>query len=214
MLTSTQTQKMIKFAVQRPAQQRQDIMSNVMALKWKEDAYLREFGIRVDPNMPVVQARLLPNPEVQYGNGKVNPGTSGRWDLRGKKFISPNVQPLKSWAFVAVDMCIDKPGLENFVRVFVQTYQGHGGRIEAKPMILTSPKGKQHHELVEEIYNQTGRANKATPQIIFYILKDRTAWIYDRMKKNSDCRWACLTQMLQLDHVRRAQPQYLSLIHI
>jgi len=201
---------MIKFAVQRPPQRRQDIMANVQALAWNTDKYLQEFGIKVNPNMPVVQARLIQNPEVQYANGKTNPGTSGRWDLRGKKFIAPNAQPLKSWAFVSVDMCVDKPTLENFVKVFVQTYQTHGARVEVKPMVYMSPKGKQHHELIEEVYKQTGQANKATPQIIFFVLKDRTAWIYERLKKNADCRWAYLTQMLQLEHVRKAQPQYCS----
>lgn len=201
---------MIKFAVQRPTERRQDIMANVQALAWSTDKYLQEFGIKVQTAMPVVQARLIPNPEVQYANGKVNPGTSGRWDLRGKKFTLPNPQPLKSWAFVAVDECVDKKTLDNFVKVFEQTYKNHGGKIEVKPQVYMGPRGKQHHELVEQVYKQTGIANKATPQIIFYVLKDRTAWIYDRLKKNADCRWAYLTQMILLEHVRRAQPQYCS----
>jgi eukaryotic translation initiation factor 2C len=201
---------MIKFAVQRPNERRQDIMANVAALDWNQDRYLTEFGVKINPTMPVVPARLIENPEVQYANGKVNPGTSGRWDLRGKKFVSPNAMPLTSWAFVVTENCIDKPSLENFIRVFTQTYQNHGGRIESKPLTFVMPRGKQHHEMVEEVYMGTGKANKATPQIIFFVLRDRTAWIYERMKKNADCRWACLTQMMQVDHVRKAQPQYCS----
>lgn len=210
LIVLVQTQKMIKFAVQRPTQGRQDIMACVKSLGWDKDETLDEFGIKVNPSMPMVQAKLIQNPEVQYSNTKVNPGTSGRWDLRGKKFISPNVQPLKSWAFVAVDACVDKPGLENFAKIFSQTYQNHGGRIDAKPLVYVTPKGKQHNELIEEAYKQTGSANKATPQIIFFVLKDHTAWVYERLKKNADCRWAYPTQMLQVDHVRRAQPQYCS----
>jgi eukaryotic translation initiation factor 2C len=34
--------------------------------------------------------------------------------------------------------------------------------------------------------------------------------MYIRMKKNSECRFALVTQMLQASHVRKAQPQYIS----
>lgn len=201
---------MIKFAVQRPPQRLQDIMTKAAALSWNTDPILKEFGIRMDPNMAKVNARLIQNPEIQFGGGKHNPGTSGRWDLRGKKFLKPNPQPLVSWAFVAVEQAIDKPGLQNFVRVFMQTYRGHGGNIKNDPLLLDYPPGAQHHYICEDAYKKCGTANRATPQIIFYILKDRTAWIYERMKKNADCRWACLSQMMIIEHVKKAQPQYCS----
>ncbi|KAL1884170.1 hypothetical protein VTK73DRAFT_6839 [Phialemonium thermophilum] len=209
-LDPVQTQQMIKFAVQRPAQQRQDIMANVQALGWNQDKYLQEFGIKINPTMPIVQARLITNPEVQFGNGKLNPGFTGRWDLRGRKFVSPNAQPLKSWAFVAVDMCVDERHLQAFVNTFCQTYQSHGGRIAEKPLMFFSPSKRQHHDVVKQYYEETSQKRGAPAQIIFFILKDKTAWVYERMKKNADCRWACLTQMLQAAKVCQAQAQYCS----
>ncbi|OIW26754.1 Piwi-domain-containing protein [Coniochaeta ligniaria NRRL 30616] len=209
-LTAYETSKMIKFAVQRPPQRFADIMTKAQALSWNTDPILKEFGIKMDPNMAKVTARLIPNPEIQFGSGKINPGTSGRWDLRGKKFFKANPQPLKSWAFVAVEKSIDKPGLQNFVRVFMTAYRSHGGQIEKEPILLDYPAGAQHHYICEDAYKRCGQANKATPQIIFYVLMDRTSWIYERMKKNADCRWACLSQMMIIDHVRKAQPQYAS----
>ncbi|KAB5542391.1 Piwi domain-containing protein [Coniochaeta sp. 2T2.1] len=209
-LTPNETSKMIKFAVQRPPARLDDIMTKARALKWKEDPILHEFGIGIDPNMAKVNARIIPNPEIQFGGGqKHNPGTTGRWDLRGKKFFKP-CPALKSWAFVALEKCIDKPGLENFARVFSQAWKSHGGAIEKPPIFFEYPGGQQHHYICQNAYQECGKQNKATPQIIFYVLVDRTAWIYDRMKKNADCRWACLSQMMLIEHVRKAQPQYAS----
>lgn len=201
---------MIKFAVQRPPQRYADIMSKAAALSWHTDPILKEFGITMDQKMAKVNARIIPNPEIQFGGAKHNPGITGRWDLRGKRFFKANPQKLVSWAFVALEKCIDKPGLQNFVRVFMQAYRGHGGQIEQDPLLLDYPAGAQHHYICEDSYKKCGTKFKATPQIIFYILRDRTAWIYERMKKNADCRWACLSQMMIIDHVRRAQPQYCS----
>ena len=209
-LDPDQTASMIKFAVQRPPQRKSDIMAAVKSLNWGGDRYLRDLKITIDPQMSLTQARLLKNPEISYSNGKINPGVTGRWDLRGKKFVTPNSTPLKSWAFVVTESCIDKPGLDNFIKVFSQVYQGHGGRLERPPQVYSFPRGKDLGDLTREAYFATGKNAQATPQIIFYILREKTAFTYQRMKKNSDCRWACLTQMLNVNHVRKAQPQYCS----
>jgi len=201
---------MIKFAVQRPAQRRQDIMAKAAALDWNMDPVLKEFGIKINPNMATVNARLLPNPEVQFGNGKLNPGLTGRWDLRGKVFFRCNPMPLRSWAAVSVDGAVDRASLENFMKVFSATYTSHGGRVSNPPHIMIFPTGRQHSKVVAEAYSQTGNRWKQTPQIIFFVLNDRQAWIYDSMKKNADFRWACISQMVQADHVRKAQAQYCS----
>jgi eukaryotic translation initiation factor 2C len=210
-LSPLETSKMIKFAVQRPPVRRADIQNKADALQWHKDPVLQEFGIKMDTQMAAVNARLIQNPEIEFGDKKKhNPGTSGRWDLRGKKFVKPNPFPLKSWAFVSVEQCIDKPGLDRFAKAFCAAYRGHGGKIEKEPLLLSFKEHIQHDVIITEAMQQTGKANKASPQIIFLVLKDRTAWIYERLKKNADCRWALLTQMVLLEHVVRAQPQYCS----
>jgi eukaryotic translation initiation factor 2C len=70
------------------------------------------------------KARLLPSPEVHFGGSKFNPGTSGRWDLRGKKFFRPNIK-LESWGVCALQGTVDKATLDNFFKVFIQTYVSH-----------------------------------------------------------------------------------------
>lgn len=47
---------MIKFAVTRPKERIQSIEHGVNMLKWGQDRYLNEFGIKVNPAMTTVCA--------------------------------------------------------------------------------------------------------------------------------------------------------------
>lgn len=89
---------MIKFAVTRPAERRAAINRGLDMLDWKNDPYLVNYGLSIDPNMLSTKARLLNPPEVWYGkNGVAKPAYSGRWDLRGKVFLKSNPVDLRAW---------------------------------------------------------------------------------------------------------------------
>ncbi|KAL2261286.1 hypothetical protein VTK26DRAFT_4477 [Humicola hyalothermophila] len=209
-LDPAQTSEMIRFAVQRPQARKAEVMQAVQNLNWGGDEYLKTFGIKIDSSMPIIPAKLLPNPVIGFANRKtIDPKTFGRWDLRGQKFVAPNKRPLRSWAFVVVDKCVDKASLDNFIKNFRSIYTGHGGIIEKAP--LTFNMGNvPHDQLVHNVYMNCGNTNKQTPQIIFFILGNKNAWVYDRLKKNAECRFALVTQMLQAPNVRKGQGQYIS----
>ncbi|KAG4436130.1 hypothetical protein IFR05_008373, partial [Cadophora sp. M221] len=210
-LSPDQTSNMIKFAVTRPKERIASIKHGVNMLKWHEDNYLKHFDIKVDPNMTVTQARILPNPEIQFDKAKLNPGTAGRWDLRGKKFLLPNPEPLNSWGFVIVGGCTSEPNVRNFINVFVSTYVGHGGRIANKnPLIYKQTQNEDLPTLVNNARRAIGDQVKAMPQILFYVLPGRDSFMYERLKKNSECRFALMSQCLNVAHVNKAQPQYCS----
>ena len=86
---------MIKFAVEEPPKRLAAIQHGLGMLDHPADPVLKNFGIKVNTNKKVVDGRLLPPPKVQYSTGVATPGTSGKWDLKGKKFLSPNTAPLK-----------------------------------------------------------------------------------------------------------------------
>lgn len=209
-LDPNQTSEMIKFAVQRPPQRKDQVLKMVQNLDWGKDRYLAHFGIKINPSMPMIAAKVLLNPTIQYAGKVVDPRNTGRWDLRGVKFVLPNKAPLVSWAFVVVDLCIDKATVENFAKVFKITYTGHGGKIVNDAKIYAPPRGVPVDQIVQGCYNKCGQENKHTPQIIFYILRDKSAFTYDRFKQANDCGVACLSQMLQAQQVRKAQGQYCS----
>ncbi|OTB02018.1 hypothetical protein M426DRAFT_25033 [Hypoxylon sp. CI-4A] len=212
-LNPAQTSDMIKVAVSRPPKRSADIMEGVNQLKWREDPYLKAFGITIDPHMVVSDARLLQNPEVAFANGKINPGTTGRWDLRGKKFLEPNSIEMTSWGIFG---CGDDRGscrqaeLENFGRTFSQIYRNHGGRISKPPIIEVIPWSVGDYSKVCEHAMKRVQNASGLPQIIFFVLPTKNQLAYERIKKNMDCRFNIVSQCLQAAHVRKAQGQYAS----
>ena len=88
---------MIKFAVTRPAERRKGIEGGLTLLDWTNDRYLRNYGLKINPEMLQTQARLLNPPVVQFGKGKQEPKLSGRWRLDGMQFHTVNKHDLKSW---------------------------------------------------------------------------------------------------------------------
>ena len=92
---------MIKFAVTKPAERMAAIEYGLKMLDWQNDQAFKEYGLEIQGSMLKTNARLLTNPQVEFGGkNTVNPGVSGRWDLKGKKFLIPGAsteKPLKSW---------------------------------------------------------------------------------------------------------------------
>lgn len=54
------------------------------------------------------------------------------------------------------------------------------------------------------------KVGKQEPQILLFVLPDKNSATYERLKKNLDCRYGIVSQMMQAAHVRKANPQYCS----
>ena len=206
-LDAEQTSKMIKFAVTRPDQRKADIMSGREKLGWETDPYMKQFGLEMDTKFASVDARIMPNPEIRFGNGKHNPGTTGRWDLRGKTFFQPNLVPLKAWGFVIVERSVQLRVLQEFANTFHKQYVSHGGRIEQKPLIIDQGNQTNVAVAVEQAYRQVF-AKFGGCQFLFIVLRAKNTGSYERIKKSADCRFGMLTQCVQAVHVEKNQLQY------
>lgn len=94
---------MIKFAVSIPKARREAIKEKVTRLDWEHDPFLNSYGLKIEPNMLKTKARVLNPPEVMFTQPNYNPkvsakpGTSGKWNLAGKRFLQGNTIPLKYW---------------------------------------------------------------------------------------------------------------------
>jgi eukaryotic translation initiation factor 2C len=206
---------MIKNAVTRPNQRKAEIMAGVKALNWNHDPYLNEYGVKIQTEMLISNARLLQNPEVHFGGGqKINPNVSGRWDLRGKKFLEPNPRPLASWGFIGCGSndgyAVQRDQLKAFAQSFVRIYKGHGGKIANDPFVEVYPYDMGYPDMCTNGYNDTGRQCKSPPQILFFVVSSRNMLVYERIKKNMDCRLCTVSQVMLADHVRKNNAQYAS----
>ena len=118
-LDDKQTAEMIKFAVTKPKDRKESIQDGLQLLNWTADPFLKEYGLKIDPNMLKTEARVLNPPTVLYGKEQTaSPGFSGRWDLRGKVFLKGNSHPLKSWGVCVIGNGYVKFSLASAVRPY------------------------------------------------------------------------------------------------
>ncbi|PVH73736.1 Piwi-domain-containing protein [Cadophora sp. DSE1049] len=85
--------------------------------------------------------------------------------------------------------------------------------IKVDPKMTVVCSISQHEDiptLVNNARRAVGDQVKAMPQILFYVLPGRDSFMYERLKKNSECRFAMMSQCLNVAHVNKAQPQYCS----
>ena len=215
-LSEKQTSEMIKFAVTKPAQRLETIQQGLTMLDWPADPKLKTYGMRIDVNMLKTSARVLNPPEVVFANGSAKPGYSGRWDLKGKKFLNMNKDTLTSWGvcvFKGARQSRDDVSLEevkHFISTFLTIYKSHGGivdRVAAEPLITFQVDAGAG---VNECFMQTGNKFQKRPQMMLFILNGRDAFHYLRVKKSSDCRFGVMSQCCQSVHVKKCAAQYIS----
>jgi len=212
-LDERQTSQMIKFAVTPPPTRWQDVQNGLKLLDWNNDPYLNGYGLKIDNTPVTAKARLIPNPKVTFANGDNDPRTSGRWDLRGKKFLTPNRQPLKSWGVCVISSPrspMDKSAVDRFISEFVKTYIGHGGRVEAKAPYVHIPSSPDAGQAVAEAWQATGNFFKTRPQILVFILPTKDSQTYGRIKKSCECRFGVVSQCMQYANIQKCQAQYIS----
>jgi eukaryotic translation initiation factor 2C len=141
----------------------------------------------------------LQPPEIQYKGAKASPGTSGRWDLRGKKFFLANSEPLTSWGVCVVHSCVPETTVRHFLNVFIQTYIGHGGVVKNKdPIIYMQERGGDVAEAVVATRTAAGNQSDSLPQILMFVLPGRDSFMYERIKKNMECRFGMFSQSMHL----------------
>jgi eukaryotic translation initiation factor 2C len=221
-LSEQQTSQMIKFAVTLPAERRKAVEAGVKLLDWANDPYLKHYGIKVNPAPTKVKARILPPPALTFSppgaaNSKIQERdlVQGRWRLDGKKFIQPNLREIGAWGFVVIAGrgAPSKEQTMAFVDKFIKVYEGHGGKFSpkwAKRPFLAQGNLADGGEMVAKVYNQTGNHFGARPMFMVFVVNDRNADVYRRIKKSCDCRFGIASQVMQSKHVHTAQPQYIS----
>lgn len=202
---------MIKAAVKRPEARIAHIQHGLEMLNWKNDKYIAHFGLKIDDNMTQSHACVLPNPTIAFGGKKlVNPRTTGRWNIGGIKFLKPNSKPLQAWGIAVIGNVVDKATTSNFVKKFVETYISHGGSVPNKNPYMVTQGKDEIPEMIVKLREGVMKQGQAFPQIVMIILKDSDSHIYNRIKKNLECRWGILSQCVRAEKIINPQDQYCS----
>src|SRR3954451_9124925 len=134
-LNERQTADMIKFTCQPPNARANKINQGLQILNYPNNEYMKEFGLKVSPEMAVVQARVLPAPKLRYHPSSKDAAFTprdGSWNLRDKKVATGAT--LGSWACAVFGSERDYPvaAVQKFIRELVTTCQDTGMDIPNK----------------------------------------------------------------------------------
>ncbi|KAI6777942.1 eukaryotic translation initiation factor 2C [Emericellopsis cladophorae] len=213
-LTPKQTESMIKIAVTKPPQRKADIELGVKELDLPNDRLMKYYGATFEQQFSQVQARILAPPSVDFKVGKQEPRFGGRWrlDQGNIKFWKANTVPLKNWGFIALNNCVPKQALDAFGRKFKQILEKHGVVAPTPPMILEIPgNARDTAKSIEWAHGEITKARGYT-QLLCIIVGFKNDPSYERIKKNSDCRFGFLSQCMVADHLKKESgiDQYVS----
>ncbi|KAF9957777.1 hypothetical protein BGZ65_001879 [Modicella reniformis] len=211
-LDERQTADMIKFTCQPPNVRANTIKHGLQILSYDDNEYLKDFGVKVSPEMVTIKGRILPAPTIQYHPTSRDPSfipRDGSWNLMGKKVASGTV--LGSWGVVVFGTERDVPASQvtYFIRELIVVCIDTGMSILNKdpPITYQNP-----HSAVEQGLRQAwlraGNAVKSQPQLLLCILPNTGTPLYAEIKRVTDTLVGISSQCVQVKHVRTPKKQY------
>lgn len=211
-LSDRQTTEMLRFAVTVPSERWGNVEAGLRMLDWGNDRYLANYGLQISTAPAQVKGRLLPNPKVALSGRTLDPKTSGRWNIEKCKFLRPFPGSLKSWGVcvipgrtpVALEM------VNNFLSRFIDILGSHGMVIANRTPVVITGVANNAGASVENLWKTVGQTYKQNPQILFFVVPDKSVDVYKRIKKSADCRYGVPSQVMQLSSVQKGAPQYCS----
>lgn len=217
-LNGNQTAEMIKATCQKPFERLKQIEDGLKnTLHYNNNEYLESFGIKVEPRMMEVSARILPAPQVVFNNGNREPGQSGVWNLRNKKVVDAPL--LKSCAFVFFAKT-SRDEAENTRSEIIGKWGDSGMNIDREvkncPILITNPG------IISNIRGGIQRAFRdATTmfgtrcQLIVCVLEKefQRGQYYKEIKRVCLCEAGVASQVMLSNNVlpaRNIKPQYIA----
>ncbi|RUS25667.1 ribonuclease H-like domain-containing protein [Jimgerdemannia flammicorona] len=193
-LNEKQTADMIKFTCQQPHARANNIKEGIGLLNCRDNDYLKQFGLKVDTEMAVVNARVLPPPKLRQFH---SPG--GAWNLRDKKVAAGAT--LGSWGVIHFrdprdQRCPTIPQLQRFIREMVQTFSDAGMNVNQEPPIMEENPNGNIEKILKDAWLRAGNAAMAQPQLIMCVLP------------NTDTVIGICSQCVQSKHIYEPKKQY------
>ncbi|KAH0555907.1 hypothetical protein GP486_006150, partial [Trichoglossum hirsutum] len=213
-LQGAETADFIKFATSPATVRAQQITECVKKLHWHELMLPREFGISVKPNMLQVDGRILPSPIPQYGGGTDKyPFESGRWNLRGKRFIE--AKSIKSWGlmYFPAGRPVDDRSLQQFAKLISSAFNGLGINTprDLPAFLLGNPHG-DIRTMIAELISKSHSTHGSRPDLLIFIQHGSNEGIYRAVKNICDIQHGVASQVMLVEKSvqGRGQQQYLA----
>lgn len=209
--TDKQVAEMIKSTCTTPSDRKRLIEGKFQEAQYGSDDLLKKFQMQVKPGMIKLKGRVLPEPQIQYGNNKIERPQNGTWNMRGKQlYLGAN---LKSWSIInRCDRRCDMRSIEHFFKQVMKQACEMGLKVPMKLPPIISQSNQR-----ESVRSQFGKALDAArkmfgipPQIVWMIQPSADAYAYGELKRSSDSEFGVVSQCMLQQHIAKANPQYIA----
>lgn len=173
MLSPDETANMIEFAVRKPADNFNSIVSQGFATTGLHgNAMLGRIGVTSGKELITVHGRVLNPPVIKYSGGKTIPTTvlsSGSWNIQGMKLVKPG-KKLSNWFVLLLDdRTLHRTTLDELKYISQNMLQSmRDAGLEAGPP--QTPRRCEFNGLQAQLAN----AGKAKVDLVFIVMSKST----------------------------------------
>ncbi|KAJ2343044.1 hypothetical protein GGF43_005792, partial [Coemansia sp. RSA 2618] len=212
-LNERQTADMVKYACQRPNENRNRIIDALRQLNFAESPVTAAFGMALSGNLSEIESRVLPAPTINYGRSSREPSlspASGAWNMRDKCVSTPGA-PLEYWAVLVLARQGDTPKnrVQGFVSMLVDVCNKTGFNIRnPQPPIVY---GNLNSDISREMRRACDAINlppNRPPQMLLIMLQSTNTHVYQTVKNCAYTTLGIQTQCMQARHAEKKSPQY------
>ncbi|KAK6532444.1 hypothetical protein TWF281_006632 [Arthrobotrys megalospora] len=206
-LDGANTSSLITFACNPPTKNANVITSaGLKALGHTADTQnptLAGFGVKLDPHMVIVPARILPAPQIQYSGKPLNPFNAS-WNLAQSKFARPG--EIKSWGALGLIGGNRDATMENIqmaLECLTEQCRLTGIKVPNTPPNLrfnTEP-GKNLQWIQETFIKAATMQTK--PQIVFCFIPTKDQRLYEYIKRGGDIVAGVSTVVVTMDKANK-----------
>ncbi|KAL5538148.1 hypothetical protein UlMin_045912 [Ulmus minor] len=204
-LNEKQVTNLLRATCQRPNEREESIKTMVKKNSYSGEGLVREFGIQVNSEMTLVNARVLPPPTLSYGqNASENP-RMGQWNMIDKKMI--NGGKVDFWAVVNFSR-LDQNQVFQFCQALVGMCNKKGMVFAPQPLLpIKSANPSQIEKALRNIDMECQKLGKRL-QLLIVILPD-VKGSYGPIKRICETELGIVSQCCQPRQAFSAKMQYL-----
>uniref|UniRef100_A0A7I4DTR0 Argonaute family member n=1 Tax=Physcomitrium patens TaxID=3218 RepID=A0A7I4DTR0_PHYPA len=191
-LSSKQRMAQIGASKQAP-QERQKICENALKVcNYSSDKLIAEFGLQFDNKLASVSGRVLPAPQLDFGNGKTEEPKEGRWNFNHKT-LKKGVT-IAAWAVAVFDPCCNDG--DRIAFQLIESCSRRGMVMKSPAVVQKQPRnsfGSSPEERVETMFNAL---RPYAPVFILAILAEKDSPIYVPFKRLCEIRLGIISQCM------------------
>nr|CAB3493686.1 unnamed protein product [Digitaria exilis] len=215
-LNEHQVRNILTLACERPADRERRTSQVLENNNYAADDYAKEFGIKVNHQLTLVDARVLPAPKLKYhDSGKettCNPSI-GQWNMINKKMV--NGGSIKYWACLTFTSRIHPNEIGRFCEDLAMMCNSIGMQMSSQPCIQIK---KAHHGNVEaairgihgesvQVLSQQGLTGQQL-ELLIIILPDMSG-SYGMIKRLCETELGLITQCCAPRNIMKGGKQLL-----